>query len=120
MSINQRIRSLRKNAGLSQTELGQRLGLSQANISWMEQEGNKITAQNLKQLAYVFGVSETWLSTGQQTTADEAALPYAAHIEELDELDKAIIRNYALLPPEKRQIFKEYLRTLSKFLDYQP
>lgn len=64
MSTNNRIKSLRKCLGLKQAEFGNKIGLKNGAISWMEKEGNTVTKQNIKIICDTFNVSEEWLLRG--------------------------------------------------------
>lgn len=114
MTINQRIRNLRKEAKLNQRELGQKLGLGQASVSWLEQDGHTVTESNIKQIASVFGISESWLRTGEGTMARNMGGDYLNN-PSLDEMDRALIRSYLLLSQEKRKVIKEYISTVAKY-----
>ena len=113
MTINQRIRNLRKEAKLNQRDLGQKLGLGQASVSWLEQDGHTVTESNIKQIASVFGVSETWLRTGEGAMARETGDAYLAD-PALDDMDRAILRSYMLLPQEKRKVLKDFMLSIAK------
>lgn len=57
MTVGERIQALRKNLGLSQDELGQRLLVSRQTISLWENDQTVPTIDNLKRLKEIFGVS---------------------------------------------------------------
>lgn len=62
--MNQRIRSLRKALNLSQRAFGEKIGLKQNAISYMEKPGSTVTEQNIKAICAQFCVREEWLRTG--------------------------------------------------------
>jgi len=64
-NINQRIRLLRKDLGLSQKELGDRISLKHGAISRIEQTGVTVTDQNIRLICDTFNVNENWLRTGE-------------------------------------------------------
>lgn len=76
MTINQRIKELRKELKLSQEEFGTRIGLKKSAASWIEQEGHTITDQNISLISKTFGVNEEWLRTGkgERDANDDAVL----------------------------------------------
>lgn len=55
------IKDARKQASLSQAELGKRVGLDQSGISRMERGERPITVEMLKMLAKALGVSPSQL-----------------------------------------------------------
>lgn len=62
--MNQRIRVLRKALKLSQRAFGEKIGLKQNAISYMEKSGSTITEQNIRAICLQFSVNENWLRTG--------------------------------------------------------
>jgi len=64
MSINGRIKLLRKSLQLNQRDFGNKIGLTQSGVSWMEQEGNTVIEQNIRLLCDTYGVAESWLRDG--------------------------------------------------------
>ena len=83
MTINQRIKSLRKDMKLNQKEFGAKIGLGQGAISWMEKDDSTIIDQNIRLICDTFHVNEDWLRNGQgqflhQTPFDSASYPCAS------------------------------------------
>lgn len=62
--INNRIRTLRKRLRLNQAEFGEKIGLKNGAISWMEKEGNNVTDQNVQLICEKFQVRRDWLVKG--------------------------------------------------------
>lgn len=62
--INNRIRTLRKKLHLNQAEFGEKIGLKNGAISWMEKEGNNVTDQNIQLICEKFQVRRDWLVDG--------------------------------------------------------
>lgn len=62
--MNQRIRTLRKTLQLSQKSFGEKIGLKQNAISYMEKPNATITEQNIKSICSLFNVNEDWLRNG--------------------------------------------------------
>ena len=62
--MKDRITEVRKNAGLSQAEMADRLGLSRNFISLME-NGNRVPSdRTISDICRIFGVNRVWLETG--------------------------------------------------------
>lgn len=72
--IGLRIAALRKRAGLSQRELGQRLGVSASAVGMYEQGRREPSAEKLVRLAEILEVTVDYLLTGEPTARDRAAL----------------------------------------------
>ena len=62
--MNNRIKILRTELGLSQAEFGQKLGVTKAAISRLEHGVNNVTEQMTKSICREFGVNHLWLTTG--------------------------------------------------------
>lgn len=105
-NINQRIRQLRKDLGLSQKELGDRISLKHGAISRIEQTGVAVTDQNIRLICDTFNVSEHWLRTGEGEMYEETddillkqlAAQYKLEGERLD-----LVRNFLLLTIEQQE-----------------
>ncbi len=63
--MNNRIKELRKNLSLSQTEFGKKLGVTNATISRIENKKRNITEQMILSICQEFNVNENWLRTGE-------------------------------------------------------
>lgn len=65
MSINERIKAVRKNSGLSQTAFAERLGATRGVITNLEGEKTETNEPFLRLICKEFNVSEEWLRTGE-------------------------------------------------------
>lgn len=63
--MNERIKELRMKLNLTQTELGNRIGITRAAISRIESGERKVTEQVFLAICREFNVNEEWLRTGQ-------------------------------------------------------
>lgn len=70
--LGPRIAILRKERGLSQSELAQLLKISPSAVGMYEQGRREPAAQLLVEMAEIFGVSTDYLLTGQVSTSAEA------------------------------------------------
>ena len=63
--MNERIKTLRLELSLTQSEFGEKLGISQ-NYVWMIEKGDRVPSdRTVADICRVFGVNEDWLRTGQ-------------------------------------------------------
>lgn len=116
--MNERIKFLRKTIGLSQRDFGAKLGVGDTAISKLEKGERNLTDQMIKSICREFNVNYAWLLEGKgdmfsalpETLLDEVAEEY-----ELDELDKLLVKKYMQLPREKREVIKDYLKSV--FID---
>jgi len=64
MSMNARVRELREYLGLTMKEFGEKLSLSQGNVSLIENGKVNVTERNIKLICATWDVNEKWLRTG--------------------------------------------------------
>ena len=63
--MNERIKSIRLNLGLTQSEFGEKIGISQ-NYVWMIEKGDRIPSdRTVADICRVFNVDPCWLETGE-------------------------------------------------------
>ena len=65
MTINDRIKEIRKISGLSQTDFAERLGTTRGVITNLEGEKTTPNEPFIKLICREFNISETWLRTGE-------------------------------------------------------
>ena len=65
MNENNRIKEIRKEAGLTQDQFGGRLGVKKNTISQIENGVNAVSDQLRRSICREFHVSEEWLRTGR-------------------------------------------------------
>lgn len=101
MTLGQRLRKIRKDAGLSQTEFAKRVGVTTPiSISGWENDRVKVGNARIYVIADVFNANVDWLMTGK-------GAPYVVPSDVDDETreqieDKYIMRLFVSLP-EKYQ-----------------
>ncbi len=94
----QRLRELRKQKGLSQTELGQRAEVHYTHVGRYERGVSRPGADTLKRLADALGVSGDYLLEGAVEEAararfeDRELLRQFQEVEKLPEEDKAVVK----------------------------
>lgn len=62
--MNERIRELRKNLGLNQTEFGEKIGLKQTTVAGYENNARQPNDSVIRSICREFNVSEDWLRYG--------------------------------------------------------
>lgn len=113
MTINERIKFLRKEKGLTQKTLASALGITQSGVSFLEQEGSSVSDQTIKLICTVFGVREEWLRTGEgemYSSAELFSLDRFVAERGATELELAIVKAYFELDPSIRQAVLEHFR----------
>ena len=114
MTINQRIKHLRKDLlKLTQTELGDKLGLGKTAISKMESNTSTVTEQNKKMICKEFNVSYAWLMEGIGEVfieTEDLFIDLLAKEYDLDELQVRLIEKFVKLDKENREAFMNFLK----------
>lgn len=122
MSINQRIKEIRKDIGLNQSDFGARIGLKSGAISKIEQDGNTVVEQNKRIICDKFHVSMHWLETGEgdKYTADAVSDIFDSMRDELklSDVEENILRKYFELSKESRQAVTDFIVSIGN--DVQP
>ncbi|MBZ2387304.1 helix-turn-helix domain-containing protein [Anaerococcus murdochii] len=115
--MKDRIKKIRKALGLSGEKFGENIGLKRSSISQLETGTNNPTDQVIKSICLAYNVNEDWLRTGNGEMFIETKDSFLDSISKqfnLEELDVKILESYIDLPPEKRQVIKDYLKSLNK------
>ena len=112
MSINQRVRQVRKHLKMQQSEFAKRLGLSQTSVSWLEQEGNTVSEQTIRLLYLDFHVSEEWLRTGDGpmfSSEDDSPLEKLCREYAVSDCERKILELYFSFEPKRRKMVCDFV-----------
>lgn len=112
--MKDRIRKIRKDANMTQTEFGQAIGVTFAALSKYEL-GKVIPDKSIRLLiCQRFNVSETWLETGEGKPYKEGLIPELVHaLRQMPAAQAALERILPRLTPEDLQHINSLLE---KFL----
>lgn len=103
MHPSNRIRELRKKAGLNQAELARLAGISQPAISQLENDTRPLTVDWMRTLARIFGVS----------TADILGEQDNPH--RLDEAEQHLLDNFRNADPAQREMIARVAEPIAPF-----
>ena len=98
MEFSERLKKLRKDAGLTQVDVAEKLGISQPAYASWERGVKKPTQENLVKIAQILNVSVDYLVGNSQETLDE-----------LDNIELLFRMNSKGLSEEEKEIFKKEL-----------
>lgn len=122
MNIAERIKQVRKDAKLSQSDFGEKLGVSRSVINNIELDRNKNGIQEniIKLICCVFNVNEEWLKNGKgskyslkiKTTLDTLAEEY-----NMSELEYTILSHYLALDLNQRKAVENFIINLQNNLN---
>lgn len=105
MSINERIKEVRKARGLNQKEFSDKIGLTQSAVSRMESADVAIIDQNVRLICQTFHINEKWLRTGQGKMDEvKVEAPIEALVKQyrLDNSQRALVEAFLSLTDEQR------------------
>ncbi|CAM2079405.1 MAG: helix-turn-helix transcriptional regulator [uncultured Clostridium sp.] len=94
--MNNRLNLLRKTLGLTQNELGLKLGVTSSSISKLEKGSTKFTEQMIKTICREFNVNENWLryGTGEMFIENDGLLEKCLKENNATESDIKLIKCY--------------------------
>lgn len=88
MEINERIKYLRKNLGLNQTDFAKKIGMKQTGLSAIEKGKVPVLERNIKNICFEFCINEVWLRTGEGTMLNTSDAAITCSAEELNGIKK--------------------------------
>ncbi|TCL45404.1 helix-turn-helix domain-containing protein [Harryflintia acetispora] len=83
MDIGDRIKAIRKQLQINQTDFANQIGLTQTTLSMLESGKNTLTDKNIKLICSVFHISESWLRNGEGEMFSSS--PYIKEFSEIFE-----------------------------------
>ena len=119
MTENERIKQVRKSLNLTLAVFGQSIGITSAAMSKVENGKRSVTEQVRKAVCREFGVSETWMLTGDgEMFENDVAHELDAAVKRyhLTQKDRVLIEKFMELPPDIRNGILEYIERVSDSL----
>lgn len=113
MSINARIKEVRKAVGKNQTDFGEIVGLKQSSLGQIETGVRAASDRVILLICEKFNVSESWLRTGEGemfVKSETFTLEEYAHSKGLSDLEIKLFKAYLEIPHEARMAFVEYFK----------
>lgn len=117
--MNNRVNHLRKNIlHLTQSEFGDRIGISKTAISKIEKGETTLTERNMKSICREFNVSIAWLKDGVGEPLNDMDIDLLNKVDEIisgeDEFYKNLLRTIVNLSDEDLLLFKKMVDNLTK------
>ena len=106
-TVGDNIKRMREAANMSQNGLAKKAGIAQATLSAIERSTKNPSVETVKLLAVALGCTTADLMGESPKTEKAQEIPS-------DPLRASIIRDYDRLPPEARQLVRQYIDLLSK------
>lgn len=114
--MNNQIKLLRKELGLTMQEFGKNLGVSKSAISNIENGYNSLTDQMISSICNAYNVNEEWLRNGTGEMFVESSDSLIEKIVSkfpLDKLSQTILRTYIELEPKEREVFNHVMKVIA-------
>ena len=114
--MNNQIKLLRKELGLTMQEFGKNLGVGKSAISNIENGYNSLTDQMILSICNAYNVNEEWLRNGSGEMFVESSDSLIEKIISdypLDKLSQTILKTYIELDPKKREIFNSVMKQIA-------
>lgn len=115
MTVGERVKLLRKELGLTQTDFAKKLGMTHANISYLESGKSILTEANAKAICRTFNVDYFWLTEGfgeMFAHFDEVIIQELIELYNLDDTEKAIVLAFLESDKETRKHIKKFVNNL--------
>lgn len=117
MEINDRVKELRKALNLSQETFGNKLGITKASVSRIENGVFNLSNQLAKLICKEFNVDYFWLTEGKgemftkipETLFDNLAVEY-----HLTDEYKAFLKAFLEVPDENKPIIQDFFLSIAK------
>lgn len=114
-SINDRIKLIRESKNMSQSAFSKFLGMGHSTLGMIEVGKRNILDRHIKTICSLCNINEEWLRYGKGEMYVETKHDFISSIAKkfnFDKKDMEILTMYSELPPEYRERFRLYLKSL--------
>lgn len=115
--MKERIRQLRKELGLSQTEFGEKIGVKQVTVAGYETGTRKPLDAVIKAICTEFGVNKEWLLEGTGPMRKPVEDKLSAYVSEITDDDDEFIKNfievYMELDSDSKAVIKSFAKKMA-------
>lgn len=118
--MNERIKQIRRELGLTQTEFAERIGLKQNSIALIESGKRNISDQAVLSICREYGINEEWLRTGLgEKMIPDASDELEALVKKYDlsNADQVLIEKYVNLKSGSRETIINFMIDVVAALD---
>ena len=117
MNIGENIRRARKNAGLTQKELGEKLGISAAAVGQFEKKNSNLQNSTVQKIAAVLEISPLSLyDQGPAQNQLQRTLTYAEH---LSSRESRLLAYFHMLNSTGQQECMKRIKELTQLAEYR-
>nr|DAE36551.1 MAG TPA: helix-turn-helix domain protein [Caudoviricetes sp.] len=120
-TINERIAAVVKASGMTKTAFAEKINVSQPHVSRMVSGESIPSDRTISDICRVFGVSETWLRTGEgemrlNLDRTEELKAIFGDIMASDDAKARLVKAFAMLPDEAYPKLEEYIKKIAQEL----
>lgn len=120
-TINERIAAVVKASGMTKTAFAEKINVSQPHVSRMVSGESIPSDRTISDICRVFGVSETWLRTGEgemrlNLDRTEELKTIFGDIMASDDAKARLVKAFAMLPDEAYPKLEEYIKKIAQEL----
>jgi transcriptional regulator with XRE-family HTH domain len=117
LTINERIKKVRKLEKLSQTEFAEKLGVTQPSLSDIEKGKTiNIDERNIKLICTLFNINEKWVKTGEGEMYSDSGRKldemFPELIAKLSDLEKKVVLGFMTLSDKDREIVMKAMQKM--------
>lgn len=117
--IGERIKAVRKKAGLNQNEFAYSLGITQSYLSMIE-NGSTPSDIVIKSIASQYRVSESWLRTGEGEMYSRRELDEVIDQYDFPDIVRKLLETYETLSDDQQRAVLEYAKRFIQSLTDTP
>lgn len=120
-TINERIAAVVKASCMTKTAFAEKINVSQPHVSRMVSGESIPSDRTISDICRVFGVSETWLRTGEgemrlNLDREEELKSIFGDIMASDDAKARLVKAFAMLPDEAYPKLEEYIKKIAQEL----
>ena len=123
MTIQERLKAIRKSMNMNQTEFAERLQMKQNSWSQIENEKNPLLDRHVKSLCKEFNVNEQWLRSGEGEMFSDASASLLDKLAEhyhLSALEMRVMSLYLSLPAKQREAIMDFIQRINSEIYKKP
>lgn len=119
--MKDRIKRVRSELGLNQSEFGKKISISRSAVWKIENGENTPSEQTLKLICNEFGISYTWLTEGTGSMYSELDKDSMAKINDImigeNEFAKNLFREFAKLDDSEWKTLEKLIKNIAKEIE---
>ena len=116
-NINDRVKILRKELGLTLEKFGEYLGVKKSTLSNIENNRYGVTDQMIKSICREFNVDYIWLTTGEGEMFKDSDDAFLERIDRImageNEFAKNVFKEFTKLEPSEWELLEKIIKNIA-------